>query len=109
MRGCRSLYICFPSRQEAAQEKKPKRREKLKRRGQAEGEQAQPEQSGLGELEPPLPKKTKEAKEKGDGLAGESGGSEHVVKPSAAVSNGVTPPGEQENDAEVGTLRVLPN
>ncbi|XP_075010287.1 nucleolar RNA helicase 2-like [Calonectris borealis] len=95
------------------QEKKLKQREKLKRRGRAEGEQAQPEESGLGDgdLEPPLPKKTKKVKEKSNGLAGESDGSEHTVKPSSALSNDVTSAaaqsasgdaaaGEQDSDAE---------
>ncbi|KAM6089878.1 nucleolar RNA helicase 2-like isoform 2-T2 [Theristicus caerulescens] len=97
---------------EETQEKKLKRREKLKRRGKAEGEQAQPEESGLGDgdLEPPLPKKTKKVK-KSSGLAGESDGSEHTVKPSSAVSADVSSPaaqsasgdaadGEQDSDAE---------
>ncbi|XP_030342400.2 nucleolar RNA helicase 2-like [Strigops habroptila] len=92
---------------------KLKQREKVKRRVKAEGEQAQPEQSGLGDgdLEPPLPKKTKKIKEKSTGLAGESSGSEHMVKPSSAVSNGVTSlaaqsvssnaaAGEQDSNAE---------
>lgn len=91
-----------------------KQREKVKRRGRAEGEQAQPEESGLGggDLEPPLPKKTKKTKEKSNGLAGESDGSLHTVKPSSAASNGVTSPaaqitsgdaadGEQDSDTEV--------
>ncbi|XP_030909193.2 nucleolar RNA helicase 2-like [Melopsittacus undulatus] len=95
---------------EETQEKK--RRERVKRRVKAEGEQAQPEESGLGDgdLEPPLPKKTKKVKEKSNGLAGESNGSEHTVKPSA-VSNGVTSlavrsvasstaAGEQDSDTE---------
>ncbi|NWR59102.1 DDX21 helicase, partial [Bucorvus abyssinicus] len=88
----------FP-RQEGTQEKKVKRREKLKRRGKAEGEQAQPEESGLGDgdLEPPLPKKTKKVKEKSNGLAGESDGSKHTVKSSSA---GDTAAGEQESDVE---------
>ncbi|KAM6390604.1 nucleolar RNA helicase 2-like isoform 2-T2 [Pluvialis apricaria] len=93
--------------------KKVKRREKAKRRGRAEGEQAQPEESGLGDgdLEPPLPKKTKKTKEKTNGLAGESDGSQHTVKPSSAASNGVASlaaqsasgaaaDGEQDSDAE---------
>lgn len=98
-------------RQEEPQEKKLKRREKLKRRGKAEGEQAQPEESELGdgELEPPLPKKTKKVKEK-------SNGSEPTVKPSSAVSDDATSlaaqstsgddatAGEQDSDAEVVTL-----
>ncbi|CAN0237288.1 unnamed protein product [Bubo scandiacus] len=91
---------------EETQEKKLKRREKLKRRGRAEGEQAQPEESGLGDgdLEPPLPKKTKKVKE-------ESNGSEHTVKLSSAVSNDATSSaaqsvsgdaaaGEQDSDTE---------
>lgn len=98
--GGRSGYICSPSRQEAAQEKKPKRREKLKRRGQAGGEQAQPEESGLAELEPPLPKKTKQGKE--------SGGAERAAKAPAAQSSGAASPGEQDGRAEVGALRGLP-
>ncbi|KAM7102195.1 nucleolar RNA helicase 2-like isoform 2-T2 [Ciconia maguari] len=98
---------------EGTQEKKLKRRERLKRRGKAEGEQAQPEESGLGDgdLEPPLPKKTKKVKEKSNGLAGESDGSEHTAKSCSAVSNDVTSPaaqsasgdaaaGEQDSDAE---------
>lgn len=87
-------------RQEAAQEKKVKRREKLKRRGKAEGEQAQPEESGLGDgdLEPPLPKKTKKVKEKSNGLAGESDGSKQALKSSSA---GDAAAGEQDSDAEV--------
>ncbi|XP_074780446.1 nucleolar RNA helicase 2-like [Athene noctua] len=89
---------------EETQEKKLKRREKLRRRGK--GEQAQPEESGLGDgdLEPPLPKKTKKAKEEGSG-------SERTVKLSSAVSNDVTSPaaqsvsgdaaaGEQDSDPE---------
>uniref|UniRef100_A0A8B9MN74 RNA helicase n=1 Tax=Accipiter nisus TaxID=211598 RepID=A0A8B9MN74_9AVES len=92
---------------EEPQEKKVKRREKLKRRGKAEGEQAQPEESELGDgdLEPPLSKKTKKVKEK-------SNGSEPTVKPSSAVSDGATSlaaqsasgddatAGEQDSDAE---------
>lgn len=117
-RGERSLRVtpAFP-RQEETQEKKLKRREKLKRRSKAAGEQAQPEESELGDgdLEPPLPKKTKEAKEKSNGLAGERDGSKRVVKPSSAVSSDVTSlaaqsasgneaAGEQDSDAEVVTL-----
>ncbi|XP_074965764.1 nucleolar RNA helicase 2-like isoform X1 [Phalacrocorax aristotelis] len=78
---------------EETQEKKVKRRQKLKRRGKAEGEQAQPEESELGDsdLEPPLPKKTKKVKEK-------SNGSEHT----SAVSNdeASVAAAEQESDAE---------
>ena len=86
----------------------------MKRRGKAEGAQAQPEESGLGDgdLEPPLAKKTEKTKEKSNGLTGESGGAEHTVQPSSAVSNGVVSPvahsvsgsaaaGEQDSDAEV--------
>lgn len=108
------MTLAFPS-QEETQEKK--RREKVKRRVKADGEQAQPEESGLGDgdLEPPLPKKTKKIKEKSNGLAGESNGSEHTVKPSSAVSSGVTSlavqsvisntaAGEQDSDTEVVML-----
>ncbi|XP_054061167.1 nucleolar RNA helicase 2-like [Rissa tridactyla] len=86
---------------------------KVKRRRKAEGEQAQPEESGLGDgdLDPPLPKKTKKIKGKSNGLAGESDGSQHTGKPSSAASNGVTSlvgqsvsgeaaAGEQDSDAE---------
>ncbi|XP_051474901.1 nucleolar RNA helicase 2-like [Apus apus] len=93
---------------EETPEKKLKRREKVKRRGKAEGEQTQPEESGLGdgELEPPLPKRTKQVK-KSDGLSGESGGSEQAVKAPSAEREGVTSRAarsaaaeEQESDAE---------
>lgn len=81
---------------------------KAKRRGKAEAEQAQPEESGLGDgdLEPPVPKKTKKVKEKSNGLVGGSDASGHAVKSSSAVSDSVTSPaaGEQDSDAEVGML-----
>ncbi|KAM9273595.1 nucleolar RNA helicase 2-like [Morus bassanus] len=82
------------------QEKKVKRREKLKRRGKAAGEQAQPEESELGDsdLEPPLPKKTKKVKEKSNGLAGESDGSERTSAVSSDETSLAT--AEQESDAE---------
>lgn len=99
--------------QEEAPEKKVKRQVKAKRRGKAEAEQAQPEESGLGDgdLEPPVPKKTKKVKEKSNGLVGESDASQGAVKSSSAVSGSVTSPaaqsgaaGEQDSDAEVGML-----
>ncbi|XP_067996273.1 nucleolar RNA helicase 2-like isoform X1 [Melanerpes formicivorus] len=92
-----------------SQEKKPKRREKVKRSGNAEAEQNQPEESGLGdgEFEPPMAKKTKKAKEKANGLVGESNDSERTVKLSSAMispteqsSSGDTDPAEQDSDAE---------
>ncbi|KAM4670121.1 nucleolar RNA helicase 2-like [Amazona ochrocephala] len=84
-------------RRKVKEETPEKKREKVKRRVKADGEQAQPEESGLadGDLDPPLPKKTKKIKEKSNGLSGESPGSEHSVKPSSAVSNGVTAPAVQ--------------
>ncbi|NXT74862.1 DDX21 helicase, partial [Zapornia atra] len=94
--------------QEEAQEKKLKRSAKPKRRGKAEGEQAEPEESGLGDgdLEPPQPKKTKRVKSTGP--AGESGssapavealsdGAASLVAPSAA---GDAAAGDQDSDAE---------
>ncbi|XP_067996274.1 nucleolar RNA helicase 2-like isoform X2 [Melanerpes formicivorus] len=95
--------------QAGSQEKKPKRREKVKRSGNAEAEQNQPEESGLGdgEFEPPMAKKTKKAKEKANGLVGESNDSERTVKLSSAMispteqsSSGDTDPAEQDSDAE---------
>ncbi|KAM6105850.1 LOW QUALITY PROTEIN: nucleolar RNA helicase 2-like [Pterocles gutturalis] len=76
-------------------EKRLRRREKLKRRGKAEGEQAPPEESGLGggDLEPPLAKKTKNGKVK-------SSGSEQTVKASSAVSGDGTAPGAGEQDGD---------
>jgi len=106
----------FP-RQEETKGKKLKQRDRLKRRGTAEAEQAQPEESGLGDgdLEPPLPKKTKKIKGKSNGLAGERDGSERTAKPSSAVGDSATSlaarsasgdaaAGEQDGDAEVVTL-----
>ncbi|KAM6306424.1 nucleolar RNA helicase 2-like [Aegotheles albertisi] len=89
---------------EETQEKKLKRRERVKRRGKAEGEQAQPEESGLGDgdMEPPLPKKTKKIK-KSSGLAGESDGPGRAVTAAPAAGNGGAAPettGEQDSGAE---------
>ncbi|XP_027316556.1 nucleolar RNA helicase 2 [Anas platyrhynchos] len=69
-------------------EKKPKRREKLKRRGQAEGDQAQPEESGLGDgdLQPPLHKKAKKRLKSSDGA--EESGTVALGKPSSALRDG---------------------
>ncbi|XP_075279241.1 nucleolar RNA helicase 2 [Opisthocomus hoazin] len=99
--------------------KKLKQRDRLKRRGTAEAEQAQPEESGLGDgdLEPPLPKKTKKIKGKSNGLAGERDGSERTAKPSSAVGDSATSlaarsasgdaaAGEQDGDAEELTEEV---
>lgn len=103
------VTAAFPL-QEETPEKKVKRQVKGKRRAKAEAEQAQPEEGGLedGDLEPPVPKKTKKAKEKSNGLVGESDESQHVVKSSSAVSGSVTSPaaqsGEQDSEAEVGML-----
>lgn len=105
------MTAAFPQ-QEETPEKKVKRQVKAKRRGKAEAEQAQPEESGLGDgdFEPPVPKKTKKIK-KSNGLVGESDASQHAVKSSSVVSNSVTSPaaqsvaaGEQDSDAEVGIL-----
>ncbi|XP_032922638.1 nucleolar RNA helicase 2-like [Catharus ustulatus] len=91
---------------EETPEKKVKRQVKGKRRAKAEAEQAQPEEGGLGDgdLEPPVPKKTKKVKEKSNGLVGESDESQHVVKSSSAVSGSVTSPaaqsGEQDSEDE---------
>ncbi|XP_027516798.1 nucleolar RNA helicase 2-like [Corapipo altera] len=82
---------------------------KVKRRGKAEGEQAQPEESGLGngDLEPPLPKKTKKIKENSSGLVGESDVAQHALESSPTASDSGTAPaaqggagGEQDSDAE---------
>lgn len=105
------VTAAFPQ-QEETPEKKVKRQVKAKRRGKAEAEQAQPEEGELGDgdLEPPVPKKTKKAKEKSNGLVGGNDASQGAVK-SSTVSGSVTSPaaqsgaaGEQDSDAEVGML-----
>lgn len=107
--GAPSLRVtaAFPQ-QEETPGKKVKQQVKAKRRGKAEAEQAQPEESELGDgdFEPPVPKKTKKAKEKRNGLVGESDASQQAVKSAAAVSGSVTSPAarEQDSDAEVGML-----
>ncbi|XP_048168100.1 nucleolar RNA helicase 2-like [Corvus hawaiiensis] len=92
------------AKQEETPEKKVKRQVKAKRRGKAEAEQAQPEESGLGDgdFEPPVPKKTKKIKEKSNGLVGKSDASQHAVESSSVVSDSVTSPaaGEQDSGAE---------
>lgn len=94
--------------QEETPGKKVKQQVKAKRRGKAELEQAQPEESGLGDgdFEPPVPKKTKKVKEKSSGLVGEGDVSQQAVKSASAVSSGVASPAarEQDSDAEVGML-----
>lgn len=102
----------FPPQDEST-EKKPKRREKLKRRGKAEGEQAQLEESGLGDgdLQPPLPKKAKK-RQKSNGVAEESG-TMGLGKSSSALSDGEAAQsasndvvdGEHDGDSEVVTAR----
>ncbi|NXX75566.1 DDX21 helicase, partial [Urocolius indicus] len=86
--------------QEEAQEKKVKRREKLKRRGKAEGEQPQPEDSGPGDghTDAPLPKKAKKTEES-DGLSGDGGVCERTLKPSPAASRDAAS-AEQDGDAQ---------
>lgn len=94
-------------------EKKPKRREKLKRRGQAEGDQAQPEESGLGDgdLQPPLHKKAKKRLKSSDGA--EESGTVALGKPSSALRDGEAAQsvandevdGEHGGDSEVATAR----
>ncbi|XP_053926848.1 nucleolar RNA helicase 2 [Cuculus canorus] len=93
---------------EAAQEETQER--KVKRCGKDEDEDAQPEESNLdsGDLEPPLPKKTKRAKEKSSDLAGENDGlvkllctaDGDVTSPAALSSPSDAVAGEQNSDAE---------
>lgn len=90
----------FP-RQEDAKGKKPKRREKLKRRGKAEGEQSAPEESGPGDgglLQPPSAKKAKKSAE-GNGAAEQNGSA-------PASGHGEAPAAEEPgSDAEVTAVR----
>ncbi|OWK56036.1 Nucleolar RNA helicase 2 [Lonchura striata] len=86
--------------------KKVKQQVKAKRRGKAEVEQAQPEESGGedGDFEPPVPKKTKKVKEKINGLVGESDASQQAVKSASAVSSGVASPAARERDSDAEEL-----
>nr|XP_054493360.1 nucleolar RNA helicase 2-like [Agelaius phoeniceus] len=86
--------------------KKVKQPVKARRRGKAEAEQAQPEESGLGDddFEPPVAKKTKKVKEKRNDLVGESDASQQAVKSAAAVSSSVTSPAAREQDSDAEEL-----
>lgn len=87
-------------RQEDGKGKKPKRHEKLKRRGKAEGEQNAPEESepGDGGLRPPSAKKAKKSAE-GNGAAELNGSAP------ASGHGGASAAAEPGCDAEVTAVR----
>ena len=99
--GARGVTAASFPRQEDAKGKKPKRREKLKRRGKAEGEQSAPEESGPGDgglLQPPSAKKAKKSAE-GNGAAEQNGSA-------PASGHGEAPAAEEPgSDAEVTAVR----